>query len=148
MSAWIDGPLKDAILILVSSTFRATSGGGRNPGLYAGCAWLFAATALGGLAYWGLGWAGPSGVLVVVGLLLIAALTFARAVAVWTGFGGRKTAGLSLLLGAGLMVAYAVEAAISDAEWSSENIAVAAVGLGIVLASTFAFVRLPRSMRR
>ena len=90
--------------------------------------------------------AGPSGLPVVIGLLVAGVFFLALAIALWTGFGGRRTAGLSLLLGAGLMVNYALQA-VFDAERSSENIAAAAVGLGIVLASAYALAKLPRSAK-
>jgi hypothetical protein len=72
--------------------------------MYAGCAWLVVAAVLVVGAYWGLGLAGPSALPVVALYLGVAAAFVALAAALWSGFGGRPVAFVSLIMGVVLAV--------------------------------------------
>ncbi len=107
-------------------------------GTYAGCAWLALAALLSGGAYWGLGIAGPSAIPAVLLLLAAAACSVGLAGALWTGFGGRKVAILSLTLGLSWAALYLVRSLSEYRAITAEAIGAALVGVAISLASAFA----------
>lgn len=110
----------------------------RRSGAYAGCVWLALAALLGLGAYWGLAIAGPSGIPAVLATLVVAAGSLVLAGALWTGFGGRKVAILSLILGLVWTAFYMALAWSEQPLVQPEAIGGALFGVAISLASAFA----------
>jgi hypothetical protein len=107
-------------------------------GLYAGCAWLVIAAVVAVGAYWGLGIAGPSALPGVMLLLGVAAGSVALAAALWTGFGGRRVALISLTLGVVLAVIPMTEWSGSDQTGVETRFGTALFGVAVALASAYA----------
>ncbi|HEY7969700.1 MAG TPA: hypothetical protein VID95_06855 [Candidatus Limnocylindrales bacterium] len=89
-------------------------------------------------AYWGLGIAGPSAWPGVIFALALALAAVALAAALWTGFGGRRVAALSLLLGTAIAVLFIVYPLASGAGIAVEQLGGALYGVAIVLCSAVA----------
>lgn len=120
----------------------------KRAGAYAGCSWL-AVAAFGGLAaYWGLAIAGPSGIPAVVATLAVAVSALGLAGALWTGFGGRRAAVLSLVLGLAWAAFFLANPYSDDVMPTSGAIGAALYGAAISLASAFALRRKSRSGSR
>jgi hypothetical protein len=106
--------------------------------MYAGCAWLVVAAVLVVGAYWGLGLAGPSALPAVVLLLGVAAASVALAAALWSGFGGRRVALVSLMLGVVLVVIPLTKWWGPDETGLESRVGTALFGVAIALASAYA----------
>lgn len=106
--------------------------------MYAGCAWLVVAADLAVGTYWGLGIAGPSAVPSAMLLVLAAAASVALAAAIWSGFGGRRVALLSMFLGIALAVVPFTNWYGSDETGLETRFGIALFGVAIALASAFA----------
>jgi hypothetical protein len=89
-------------------------------------------------AYWGLGIAGPSGLPGVILLLGVAAGSVAFAAALWTGFGGRRVAFISLILGVILAVIPMIQGWGSDQTGIETRLGTALFGVAVALASAYA----------
>jgi hypothetical protein len=109
--------------------------------MYAGCAWLAVAAVLVVGAYWGLGLAGPSALPVVALYLGVAAAFVALAAALWSGFGGRPVALVSLIMGVVLAVIPLTKWWGSDETGLDSRVGAALFGVAVVLTSAFALRR-------
>ena len=96
-------------------------------------------------AYWGLGIAGPSAWPGVALLLGLAVLSIGLAAGLWTGFGGRRVAIVSIAFGAVFAGISLVNPWGDDHGLTTTNLGGALIGLAIVLASVFALRGYPRS---
>jgi hypothetical protein len=92
-------------------------------------------------AYWGLGIAGPSALPAVLLLLAVAAASVGLAAALWTGFGGRKAAIVSLILGIVLGMIPLSPWWGSEETGLETRIGTALFGVAVALASAYAAVR-------
>ena len=103
-------------------------------GLYVGAIWLIIAAFLAFWTLFAFAWGGP-----VAGLAFIAlvAICLGMVAGLWTGWGGRRVALLSLVLGSGLLVTGAAEAVLADPSAGTGNVVLALFGVAIVLSSAF-----------